>query len=282
MSDARGPLGGLRSTLPDSTDAGSAGGYDPLTGAQNGGGDYKPRISCPLGVCDGSGWIVGPEDIARACDCRRRRIERARASGLAGALPKRYRGVSFDRPPVSEMAKQTSVGKIVRDVRDFCDAIGERLAEGRGIWLEGDPGTGKTTLAMLIAKAALESGHTAAIYSMPRLLSRIRETYSAETGEDTYARFFERLTAVDLLQLDDLGAENRTEWVLEQLYAIVDRRYEDRRSIVITTNLPLERLEEQIGPRTVSRLVEICGDSFRIPGSDRRFELAEAPSPDGH
>jgi DNA replication protein DnaC len=279
MSDGRGPLGGLRSTLPG-TIGESAAGYDPLAGGETAGREYKPRLTCPLAICDGSGWVVGPEDIARACECRQRRIERARASGLAGALPKRYRGVSFDRPPVSEMSKQTRVGTIVREVRSFCDTIGERLSEGRGIWLEGDPGTGKTTLAMLISKAALEQGHTAAIYSMPRLLSRIRETYSAEVGEDSYARFFERLTAVDLLQLDDLGAENRTEWVLEQLYAIVDRRYEDRRSIVITTNLPIEQLEEQIGSRTVSRLAEICGEALHLPGKDKRMELVEAPGPD--
>ena len=49
--------------------------------------------------------------------------------------------------------------------------------------------------------------------------------------------FLDRLTAVDLLHIDDLGAENRTDWVLEQLYSIVNARYEDERAIVVTTNL---------------------------------------------
>ena len=48
---------------------------------------------------------------------------------------------------------------------------------------------------------------------------------------------FKRLTSVDLLHLDDLGAERRTEWVLEQLYSIVNERWQDERSIVVTTNL---------------------------------------------
>ena len=85
-------------------------------------------------------------------------------------------------------------------------------------------------------------------------------------------QLFRRLCSVDLLHLDDLGAEKRTEWVLEQLYAIVNERYETQRSIVVTTNLQEPELREQIGERTVSRLAEIC-DQFVIPlyGTDLRM-----------
>ena len=65
--------------------------------------------------------------------------------------------------------------------------------------------------------------------------------------------------------------------MLEQLYAIVDRRYEEQRSMVVTTNLDHVELEEQIGKRTVSRLVEICGDPLPLYGDDKRYRLEEAP-----
>ena len=107
----------------------------------------------------------------------------------------------------------------------------------------GGPGTGKTTLAMLASKAAIDAGRTVAIYSTPALLARIRQTFDAEGGEDGYLAFFDRLVNVDLLHLDDLGAERSTDWVLEQLYAIVDRRYNDERSIVFTTNLEEPRAD---------------------------------------
>jgi DNA replication protein DnaC len=145
-----------------------------------------------------------------------------------------------------------------------------RLNEGRGLWLFGDTGTGKTTLAMLISKAALEAGRSVAIYSLPKLLARIRRTYDSEPGRDSYLSFFERLTSVDLLHIDDLGAEKRSDWVLEQLYALVNERYETQRSVLITTNLKHPELEEQIGPRTVSRLSQIC-DEVEIHGEDRRY-----------
>ncbi len=226
--------------------------------------------ACPLGVCDGSGWILGPEDVARACQCRTERLNRGRSRGISSVIPTRYRGVSFDRPPVSDMARDLQTKIAVNEVRGYIDELDSRLEEGRGLWLFGDTGTGKTTLAMLISKAALEAGKTVAIYSLPKLLARIRRTYDSEPGGDSYLSFFERLTSVDLLHIDDLGAEKRSDWVLEQLYALVNERYEAERSVVITTNLPHPELEEQIGSRTVSRLTQMC-DEVEVRGDDRRY-----------
>ncbi|MEO8092804.1 MAG: ATP-binding protein [bacterium] len=225
--------------------------------------------SCPLGVCDGSGWILGPEDVARPCECRAPRLARRRAKGVASTIPARFRGVSFDRPPVSDMARDKGRAPVLAAVRQYVAAIDDRLDSGKGLWLMGDVGTGKTTLAMLVSKAAVEAGRTVAIYSLPRLLARIRRTYDAESGEDSYLEFFKRLTSVDLLHLDDLGAEKRSDWVLEQLYAIVDERYESERSVVVTSNLDYARLEKQIGTRVVSRLTEMC-EELPMWGEDMR------------
>jgi DNA replication protein DnaC len=246
----------------------SAPGSRPLKLASS---QAEPEASCPLGVCDGTGWILGPEDVARPCECRAPRLARRRARGVASAIPKRFRGASFDRPPVSDMAKSKGSGEVVKAVRSFTEAIEENLDAGRGLWLMGDVGTGKTTLAMIVSKAAVEAGRTVAVYSLPRLLARIRRTYDADAGEDSYLEFFHRLTSVDLLHIDDLGAEKSSDWVLEQLYAMVDERYEAERSMVVTTNLDQASLEEQIGPRTVSRLVEICGDPLPLFGEDLRY-----------
>jgi DNA replication protein DnaC len=223
---------------------------------------------CPFAVCDGSGWILGPDDIARPCECRERLVQRARQKGLASVIPARYRGVSFERPPVTHIDPM-----IVRIVRSFTEDVGVHLDGGRGLWIMGDVGTGKTTLAMLVSKAALEAGRTVAIYSLPKLLARIRRTYDAETGEQSYLELFERLAAVDLLHIDDLGAEKSSDWVLEQLYALVNERYERGRSILVTTNLDQQALEQQIGARTVSRLVEVCGDPLPLLGDDLRYRM---------
>ena len=115
---------------------------------------------------------------------------------------------------------------MLRPVRAFVRSIEDNIDEGRGLWFAGDVGTGKTSLAMLVSLAAERAGRSVAIYPVTRLLAEIKDTYDSQSG-GSYMRLFRRLCSVDLLQLDDLGAEKRTEWVLEQLYAIVNERWQD-------------------------------------------------------
>jgi DNA replication protein DnaC len=260
-------------------------------------GNSRDRDACPLGLCDGSGFVVDEAtNTASDCRCRGARIARKRAASLEGRIPKRYRGASFDRPPVLGMPEP-----VVAAVRSYVRNLNARLEEGRGMWLVGDVGTGKTTLAMIVSAAALEAGHSVAIYSLPRLLNLIRD----EVGTDnSLLDLLDRLSGVDLLHIDDLGAQHTTPWRLEQLYSIVDARYQAGRAILATTNLWPDQLAEQMGQRTmttvsetgsgetmqerrvvsddasevvgkriVSRLIEMCGDPLPLYGEDRRRVL---------
>jgi DNA replication protein DnaC len=224
---------------------------------------------CPYGVCDGSGFVFEESsNTAFDCRCRASRIVQAKARSLSAVIPRRYRDVGFDRWPVTEIEP-----RIVTATRRFADSIDSKLDAGRGLWFMGEVGTGKTTLAMLVSKAALEAGRSVAIYSLPRLLNEIRDTHRAERS---HVDLLDRLTAVDLLHVDDVGAERTTDWVLEELYSIVNARYEDERSMVITTNIvDHQALCEQIAERTVSRLTEMC-DQLPLGGDDKRTVLRSA------
>jgi DNA replication protein DnaC len=224
---------------------------------------------CPFGLCDGSGLRYEEEsNTAYDCRCRRQIIAMRKARSLSAVIPRRYRDVAFDRYPVTDLDPA-----VVAATYRFADTIEERLDAGRGLWFMGPVGTGKTTLAMLVSKAALKAGRSVAIYSLPRLLNEIRDTHRPERS---HLDLLDRLTAVDLLHIDDVGAERTTDWVLEELYSIVNARYEDQRSMVVTTNiLDREALCDQISERTVSRLTEMC-DELPLLGHDRRMDLRTA------
>jgi DNA replication protein DnaC len=227
---------------------------------------------CEFGLCDGSGFLVDElTDTARDCRCRPLRIARSRNRSLEARIPKRYRAISFEHSDVIDLERRcpTQVREVSRFVRD----IDGNLDAGRGLWLAGSVGTGKTALAMIVSKAAIDAGRSVAIYSCPRLLSLIRE--SIDGGG--VLNFLDQLTAVDLLHIDDLGAEHRTEWVLEQLYTIINTRYEDERSTLVTSNLMPEELQDQIGDRIVSRLEGMCGEPLPFGGADARRIAYPAP-----
>jgi DNA replication protein DnaC len=226
---------------------------------------------CPYGLCDGSGFLLDEEtNSASDCRCRPARLSRARSRSLAHVIPRKYRGVSFDRAPIPDLQPAATVD----EVRAYVHALDDNLAAGRGLWFFGGVGTGKTTLAMLVSRSALDGGRSVAIYSLPRLLAEIRTTFD-DGARNSYLGLLDRLTAVDLLHIDDVGAEKTSPWVLEQLYSIVNARYEDQRSVVITTNLERDALAEQITERTVSRLEEMC-EILPLWGEDARQFRPEA------
>ncbi len=220
---------------------------------------------CPFELCDGSGFRYdAATNTDYDCRCRPQRVARAKAGSLSAVIPRLYRDVSFDRPPVIEIEPA-----IVAATRRFAADIDRQLDAGRGLWFMGPVGTGKTTLAMLVSKAALSAGRSVAIYSLPRLLNEIRDTHRADRS---HVDLLDRLTSVDLLHVDDIGAQRTNDWVLEELYSIVNARYEDQRSMVITTNIDnREALCEQITARTVSRLTEMC-DELPVLGHDHRMD----------
>jgi DNA replication protein DnaC len=232
--------------------------------------------SCPDGRCNGSGFLLDEAArVARPCSCRPGRVARRRAAALDRRIPRRYREVSFDREPLLSIERANP--HVVREVRRYVLTIGEQLDAGRGVWFTGDVGTGKTTLAMLISKAAMEADRTVAIYSLPRLLGQLRDSYS-EAARHSLSDLIDRLSAVDLLHIDDVGAEQSSPWVLEQLYTIINTRYEDGRAVMLTTNLPDDELKDQIGHRTVSRLNEMC-TVLLLHGEDQRESFAYEPAP---
>lgn len=118
--------------------------------------------------------------------------------------------------------------------------------------LTGPYGCGKTHLAVAIAKQRVEAGDAVLVQTVPDLLDQLRSAFSPKV-EESFTDTFEEMRQVDLLVLDDYGAENSTTWAMEKLFQILNYRYNKNLPTVITSNnIHLDGID----PRVYSRMMD--------------------------
>lgn len=151
-----------------------------------------------------------------------------------------------------------------------------------GLLIYGNPGTGKTYLSYCIANYLLSEGKKVIACSTLTIIRKIKECSSF--GSDKLEAFYNNLKKVDVLILDDLGSEDKNEWVNSRIYEIVDLIYRANKILIITTNLEPDtalksKLTNKDGvPRIYDRVNECCRrikmkcNSRRIVEADRKQE----------
>ena len=132
--------------------------------------------------------------------------------------------------------------------------------------LFGEPGVGKTHLAVAIAAERIKAGQRVFLASVPDLLDDLRDTFTPDS-KVTYSRRFDEVKSAELLLLDDLGREHSSPWAKEKLYQIIVHRHNARLPTVITTSLDFTR---ESGP-VASRVRDVTvADMYRIEAPDYR------------
>lgn len=221
-------------------------------------------FTCSL--CQDRGVIVNG-DVAVPCNCSRQRAlaNRFRES----RLPPRMRSYTFDSfnlkyysrqlmDPVKKISLYESANLALKAAREFVRDFSQR-PNTDGLLFTGPVGSGKTYLACCIANALLQQGQVVLFVVVPDLLDRIRSTYDASRqGNITEQELLDTAREVPLLILDDLGAHNYTDWTRNKLYSILNYRLNHELPVIITTNISLEDLEEYLGERTTSRILQMC------------------------
>jgi DNA replication protein DnaC len=225
-------------------------------------------MPCPL--CDDTGWKPiengGGRRVVR-CDCWREALSQKR---LADAnIPKRYQHCTIANFTAYNESLERAAGR-AKQVADVFPAV------ARGLFFEGQPGVGKTHLAVAILKQAIQTaGVRGLFYDTRDLLRVIRSTYDPSI-RTTELEILRPVMNADLLVLDDLGAEKTSEWVEETMNLIVNTRYNERRLTLFTSNYPdipddtdPNALLFRIGSRMRSRLHEMC-EFVSMDGADYR------------
>lgn len=157
------------------------------------------------------------------------------------------------------------------DVEDGVKWFFEKIKDSRrGIYLHGAVGCGKTHTAWALAGQWKEiGGRDPLFWNVSELIRSIKKDF----GKHAYDRDREEEYIMEhrgLLFLDDLGAEMATDFVQDTLYLIVNRRYEERLPVIITSNLDLGELSDRVGDRIASRIAGMC-DVVELEGTDRRL-----------
>jgi len=136
--------------------------------------------------------------------------------------------------------------------------------------LQGGYGSGKTHLAAAIANFAVSMGVPTLFLTVPDLLDALRFAYGAE--DTTFEERFDQIRNAKLLVLDDFGTQNATGWAQEKLFQIVNYRYINKLSTVITTNLALDEIEARIRSRLsdpeLVTPVRVSAPDYRRPMQD--------------
>ena len=163
-------------------------------------------------------------------------------------------------------------------VKRYTETLSERLGEGAGFCLYGPNGNGKTHLGVSAYHAARENTQTVVFAPFTDLLQRIRATWKSGKDKDkkepvTESALMVPLCSARLLILDDVGQEKPSDWVRQQLFEIINSRYEARRSIIVTTNRTPFELAEHVGKASFDRLTEMC-QFLEITSESKRFDLA--------
>ena len=149
--------------------------------------------------------------------------------------PSRFQDLSFAELPLRGIAERHAAAAAT--VRRFADRIDDNVRTGSGLWLLGNKGTGKTTLAYYVAQQARAAGLSVLTRNTTDLLNEIRDSYKVD-AQPTTREIINAVTHVDLLHLEDVAVPRPNDWVLEQLYTIVNRRYEYNKAIVFTSDFP--------------------------------------------
>ncbi|HSD47271.1 MAG TPA: ATP-binding protein, partial [Pyrinomonadaceae bacterium] len=140
----------------------------------------------------------------------------------------------------------------------------------RGLLFIGPAGVGKTHLAVSILRHLIDKGFAGLFYEFGSLLKEIQDSYNP-ISKSSELKVLAPVFQADVLVLDELGATVPTEWVRDTMYQIINKRYNDNKLTIFTTNYQdkNKELEERITYRLRSRLFEMC-TNIVIDGEDYR------------
>lgn len=158
--------------------------------------------------------------------------------------------------------------KLTQAMKKYVENFDKFLREGKGLLLWGEVGTGKTYMAACIVNALIDQCIPCLVTNFSRLVNTLQGMYD---GKQDY---IDSLNKYQLIVIDDLGIERNSEYVMEQVYNIIDGRYRAKLPMILTTNLTIDEIKHPQNiqcERIYDRILERC-HPIKVEGNSRRRE----------
>ena len=221
--------------------------------------NHPEKATCQK--CNGAGMLQHRLELGRfeyrSCQCRLPRQQEAQQI---------YSGLLSNRPQTFENFKVTPG---TREAFQNAHTFATGPTRCSILTIRGGVGTGKTHLLQSIGWVSLQAGRQPKFVSVARYLDRLRATFSDDSPV-SFEAVYRPLEAAQVLLLDDIGAERMTSWGQEQLYKIVNYRYQERLAMAVSMNLDEKQAVDIYGERTADRLLDTNSGRVRVVSTGSR------------
>lgn len=189
----------------------------------------------------------------RERDDQKLRQDRLKLLHATAGVPKKFAALALDDYRVTLPGQKMALAIC----RAYVETWPEQCRKGGSLVLTGLTGNGKSHLACAIGNAVIaEHLCTVAFGTLSDYGMEIRSTYSSARGGRTELQVVQTLRSVDLLVIDDIGAQDTSDAERKLLFALIDGRWRDDKATIVTSNLNTQELTKFIGVRAMERLTD--------------------------
>lgn len=207
-----------------------------------------------------------PRDSAeRALANAQHKVEKASEALIAAGITPRFAGATFE----SYLAEKEPQHRALAKCRSYAEQFPANFRAGRSLLLTGNVGCGKTHLASAIIRTVVADHCHALIIPAGDIVSIARASMAPGSGY-TDRDVAVHLGGLDLLVIDEVGAQKGSEYELGLLHSIIDRRYQAVLPTVVISNLSADGLKSYIGDRALDRLRQNGGQQVGFTWESKR------------
>ena len=225
-------------------------------------------VSC---ICKCIEGRMKQEEEKRRIFEKQREIEKLQKDSLLG---ERYKNITFDK---TNTGVNSMFDNALRRCQNYCAISSKALEEGYGMYIYGDSGTGKTHLTACMVNELTNQYRQTLFTNFFEISQIIRGTFN--NSQYSEIDMIAKISNVDFLFIDDMGTEQvikngESNWLQEKIFEILNKRYNNKKPTIFTSNYSLEQLINERGlmEKTVDRILEMSTAIIKIEGESYRIK----------